>query len=155
MDIPSNEYEHILHKVNSIYNSFKDGKLIKNNWIITNEPFYYTYKNKINITHINYFKDTIGHYYEDYLVYDYRFSFETIKRYGVFKYNTNFIAGRIGDTEYDVLGDLHLIAVNSQIMDNYDKNQTEPPDFEEVLSILGWKIKQKPLLYIKDDLKYK
>ena len=155
MDIPSNEYEHILDKVNSIYNSFQNSKLIKNNWIITNEPFYYTYKNKVNITHINYFKDTIGHYYEDYLVYDYRFSFETIKRYGAFKYNTNFIAGIIGDTEYSILGDLQLIAVNSQIMDNYNGNNTTAPDFEEVLNILGWKIKQKPLLYIKDDIKYK
>jgi hypothetical protein len=155
MEHPFFNSKEIIDKVNSIYNSFKDGNLIKNNWIITNEPFYYTYKNKINITHINYFKDTIGHYYEDYLVYDYRFSFETIKRYGVFKYNTNFIAGRIGDTEYDVFGDLQLIAVNSQIMDNYNGNNATPPDFEEVLSILGWKIKQKPLLYVKDDLKYK
>jgi hypothetical protein len=79
MEHPFFNSKEIIDKVNSIYNSFKDGKLIKNNWIITNEPFYYTYKNKINITHINYFKDTIGHYYEDYLVYDYRFSFETIK----------------------------------------------------------------------------
>lgn len=155
MENPFEKYHQIANKVNSIYHSFQNSKLVKNNWIITDEAFYNTYKNKINITHINYFKDTIGHYYEDYLVYDYRFSFETIKRYGAFKYNTNFIAGIIGDTEYEVSGDLQLIAVNSQIMDNYEKNKTEPPEFEEVLNILGWKIKEKPLLYIKDELKYK
>lgn len=155
MENPLDKYENILNKVNSIYNSFQNSNLVRNNWIITDEAFYNTYKNKINITHINYFKDTIGHNYENYIVYDYRFSFETIKRYGAFKYNTNFIAGIIGDTEYAVAGDLQLIAVNSQIMNNYNENKTEPPDFEEILNVLNWKIHKKALLYVKDEIKYK
>lgn len=155
MDINSFDYGTILSKIHSIYNSFQDSKLIRNNWIITNEAFYNTFKDKINITHINYFKDNIGHNYEDYIVYDYNFTFETIKKYGAFKYNTNFIAGKIGDTEYDVVGTLDLIAINSKIMNNYNDKNSNAPDFTEVLDILKWKIHKKPLLYIKEEILYK
>lgn len=150
MDI--NKITELVFNLSKSYNAYKKGKIISNNWVITDSDFYNKNKNKIIIKHAKYneSKQTI---YGDYLLKDVIIYFETNKYYGIIKYNTNFIAIILSETEYGLYTQsMNMVAVNSKLVDNYEKLNNEPPKIEDILKIIKWKITKKALQALKEDV---
>lgn len=142
----------VLAKINTAYDEFEKRELAKGDWVIVGEEIYNKYKNNITITNINWFSEPeIEKAIPNYPVTSLKFFFETKQYYGTIKYNINFIAYNITEREYSALTDpMHLIAVNRNLSDNYDKNIIKPPRLSEVLKIIDWKITNKAKKEIKE-----
>lgn len=147
-----NQIIKVLGKIDTAYSEFESRNLTKGDWVIVGEEIYNKYKNKITITNINWFSEPeIEKAIPTYPVTSLKFFFETKQYYGTIKYNINFIAYNIAETEYSALTDtMHLIAVNRKLSDNYDKNITKPPKLSQVLKVIDWKISNKAKREIKE-----
>ena len=147
-----NKITELVFNLSKAYETYKKGKIINNNWVITDPVFYNKHKNKIIINYgkIGDPKQTI---YGDYSLKDNFLYIETKKYYGIIKYNTNFVACILSDTEYGLYTqNMTMLAVNTKLVDNYEKLNNEPPRLEDILKIIKWKITKKALQNIKDNI---
>lgn len=145
-----NKITDIIFNLNKAYDKYKEGKIINNNWVITDPDFYNKYKNKIliNYAKINTNEQTTT--YGEYILKDKYIYIETKKYYGIIKYNTNFVACILSETEYGLYTkNMNMVAVNTKLIDNYEKLNNEPPKIEDLLKIIKWKITKKALQELK------
>jgi hypothetical protein len=147
-----NKITELVFNLSRAYETHKKGKIINNHWVITDTEFYNKHKNKIIINYAKYGenKETI---YGAYTLKDNILYIETKKYYGIIKYNTNFIAVVLSETEYGLYTNIMtMLAVNTKLVDNYNKLNNEPPKLENILKIMKWKITKKALQNIKDNI---
>lgn len=144
MDI--NKITELIFNLSKSYEAYKQGKIINNDWVITDADFYNKNKNKIIITHAKFGSTEQNTSYGEYILKDNFIYFETKKHYGIIKYNTNFIAIVLSETEYGLYTkNMNMVAVNTKLIDNYEKLNNEPPRIENILKIIKWKITKKAL----------
>jgi len=68
---------------------------------------------------------------------------ETKDDYRILKYNSNFLAVKIAEREYDLIKDTEIWAIRKS-KDDYDlKLDANPPEFKLILNILNWKMSKK------------
>jgi len=150
MDI--NKITELIFNLSKSYETYKQGKIINKDWIITDIDFYNKHKDKIII---NYAKQAEAKpiSYGDYLLKDNILYIETKKYYGLIKYNTNFIAIVLSETEYGLhIQTMNMVAVNTKLIDNYEKSNNKPPELEHILKVIKWKITKKALQNIKNNV---
>ena len=142
-----------LDNLEDFYKEYKNSKIIRKGWVIVNKKAfdknkdiklisadYYCYKSKLLDNN-----EIISN--KQIIIYG-----DTIDKYVTIKYNCNFIAINITDTEYGtILDPMTLMA----IVKGKDLEQNKDlPKFTDVLSILGWKITRKALNNIKNNNDY-
>jgi len=142
-----------LDNLEDFYKEYKNSKIIRKGWVIVNKKAfdknkdiklisadYYCYKSKLLDNN-----EIISN--KQIIIYG-----DTIDKYVTIKYNCNFIAINITDTEYGtILDPMTLMA----IVKGKDLEQNKDlPKFTDVLSILGWKITRKALNNIKTNNDY-
>jgi hypothetical protein len=150
MDI--NKITELVFNLAKAYDKHKEGRIINDGWIITDVDFYNKYKNKIIVNHasIGQKKQTL---YGEYTLKDNILHIETKKYYGIIKYNTNFIAIGLSETEYGLyINKMNMVAVNTKLIDNYDKLQSNPPEIKDIFKIIKWKITNKALQNIENNI---
>jgi hypothetical protein len=156
MDI--NKITELVFNLSKAYNANYGGKVIQGDWVINDgwiiiDPeFYNKYKNKIIVNYACFGKgeQTL---YGEYKLKDDILYIETKKYYGVIKYNTNFIALSLSQTEYGLhINQMKMVAVNINLIDNYDKLQTKPPKIKDIFKIIKWKITNKALQNIENNI---
>jgi len=140
----------ILKSINNEYNLDIDNnkeKIIIDNWIILNNSIYTKYRNKITISSIEYIPQ------KEISLHGLKLYFETKKLYGFIKYNANYITFVISETEYGLnINPPHLIAINTKVLEDYNKKLSKLPKFKSILKILGWKITKNALQNLKDNV---
>ena len=140
----------ILKSINNEYNLDIDNnkeKIIIDNWLILNNTIYTKYRNKITINSIEY----IGE--KDPLLNGLKLFFETKKLYGFIKYNKHYITFVISETEYGLkINQPYLIAINTKVLEEYNKKLSKLPKFKNILKVLGWKITKNALQNLKDNV---
>ena len=68
---------------------------------------------------------------------------ETKDDYRIVKYNSNFLAVKIAEREYDLIKDTEIWAIRKS-KGEYDlKLDENPPEFKLILNILNWKMSKK------------
>lgn len=137
-----------IENIDSFYKEYRVSKNIRKGWVIVNkEAFdknkdiklisadYYSYDTKLLDRN-----EVISN--KQIIIYG-----DSCDKFITIKYNCNFIAINISDTEYGtILNPMILMA----IVKGKDLEQNkELPKFTDVLSILGWKISRKALNNIK------
>lgn len=69
---------------------------------------------------------------------------ETKDDYRIVKYNSNFLAIKIAEREYDLVKDVEIWAIRKGSAEEYDlKLDENPPEFKLILNILNWKMTKK------------
>lgn len=69
---------------------------------------------------------------------------ETKDDYRIVKYNSNFLAVKIAEREYDLVKDTEIWAIRKDGRYEYDlKLDANPPEFKLILNILNWKMSKK------------
>ena len=63
--------------------------------------------------------------------------------YRVLKYNSNFLAIKIGEREYDLVKDCEIWAIRKGKYQYDLKLDENPPEFKLILNILNWKMTKK------------
>ena len=132
--------------------------ILKDDWVLVNEKEYNIYKNKITITNADYLvseqkiKEKGYKDYKDYTNKQVIINAESKNKYILIKYNSNFIAVNIADTEYGItINPMRLICARD--INNLEEYK-EIPSFEYLLYILDWKITNKALNKIKKQDNY-
>jgi len=142
-----------IDNLETFYKEYKRSKIIRRGWAIVNELNYNKYKN-IKLTSAEYYLHH-SKYANKYEIIDNKqiiIYSETKDKFITIKYNANFIAVNITDTEYGTILDPMILMA---IIKNKDLEQNkEIPTFEDVLHILNWKITKKALNNIKDNNDY-
>ena len=142
-----------IENIDSFYKEYRVSKNIRKGWVIVNKEAFDRNKD-IKLISADYYS-----YDSKLLDRDEVISNKQIIIYGdscdkfiTIKYNCNFIAINISDTEYGtILNPMILMA----IVKGKDLEQNkELPKFTDVLSILGWKITRKALNNIKTNNDY-
>jgi len=137
-------------ELNLLVKSYKNPVILKDDWLLVNKQEYNKNKNKITLNtadfHLN--KQVLKQEgYKDYTNKQVLINGETKNKYILIKYNCNFIAVNVSDTEYGIsINPMRLICARDV------KDITEEkalPSFEYLLYILGWKITKKALNNIK------
>lgn len=139
----------LIENLNDFYEIYKNPKYIINNWTIVNNKVYELYNNKINITNGQLeIKDVELDIYGKPLHSKQATALlETKDKYILIKYNPNFIAIIVSDTEYGLtINPVSLISIQNS--KNLETN-TDLPKFSKVLKVLGWKITKKATNNIK------
>jgi uncharacterized protein YdaL len=138
------DYKPIVNNLNSFYSVYKNPKYKIDDWIIVNNEAYIKNKGKITIIGGEFgLKDHISYneYDEKLITKQATLLAESKNEYVCIKYNNNFIAVNISDTEYGLtINDFTLVAVANSEVIGLNKNM---PKLKEILKILGWKISQK------------
>ena len=142
-----------LENIDSFYKEYKNSKIIRQGWAIVNKESYNKYKN-IKLISADYYcykqklldkNEIINN--KQIIIYA-----DTTDKYITIKYNCNFIAINISDTEYGtILNPMILMAI---IKTKDLEENKELPKFTDVLSVLGWKITRKALNNIKTNNDY-
>jgi hypothetical protein len=147
-----NKITELVFNLSKAYDTYKEGKIINKNWIITDIDFYNKYKNKIIITYAKEGEAKLISYGE-YQLRDNLLYIETKKYYGLIKYNTNFVAIVLSEREYGLYTQtMSMVAVNTKLIDNYEKLNNKPPEIEDILKVIKWKITKKALQNIKNNV---
>ena len=148
------DYKPIVNNLNSFYSVYKNPKYKIDNWIIVNNEAYLKNKGKINIISGDYSISnhiTYNEYDEKITTKQVTLLAESKDQYICIKYNSNFIALNISDTEYGLtINEFTLVAVANSEVIGLNK---DIPKLKEILKILGWKISQKGYNQIKDKMK--
>jgi hypothetical protein len=64
--------------------------------------------------------------------------------YRILKYNSNFLAIKIAEREYDLVKDVEIWAIKKGKKNDYDlKLDKNPPEFKFILNVLNWKMTKK------------
>ena len=140
------DYKPIVDNLNSFYSVYKNPKYKIDNWIIVNNEAYLKNKGKINIISGDYeIKDHISYneYNEKLTTKQVTLLAETKSKYICIKYNSNFIAVNISDTEYGLtINEFTLFAVANSEVIGLNK---DIPKLKEILKVLGWKATKKAI----------
>jgi hypothetical protein len=137
-------------EITLLLESYKKPIILKDDWVLVNKKEYNKNKNKItlNIADFHSNKQVIKQEgYKDYTNKQVLINAETKNKYILIKYNSNFVAVNVSDTEYGItINPMRLICARN--IDNLEEHK-EIPSFEYLLYILGWKITNKALNNIK------
>jgi hypothetical protein len=137
-------------EITLLLESYKKPIILKDDWVLVNKKEYNKNKNKItlNIADFNINKQLIKQEgYKDYTNKQVLINAESKNKYILIKYNSNFVAVNVSDTEYGIsINPMKLICARN--IDNLEEHK-EIPSFEYLLYILGWKITKKALNNIK------
>jgi len=130
--------------------SYNNPIILKDDWVLVGQQEYNKYKNKITLNSADYIlnkQSIIGENKSIITNSQVIINAETRNKYVLIKYNSNFVAINIADTEYSItINPMKLIcARNITNLEEYK----ELPSFEYLLYILGWKITNKALNKIK------
>jgi hypothetical protein len=64
--------------------------------------------------------------------------------YRILKYNSNFLAIKIAEREYDLVKDVEIWAIKKGNKNDYNlKLDKNPPEFKFILNVLNWKMTKK------------
>jgi hypothetical protein len=137
-----------IENIDSFYKEYRVSKNIRKGWVIVNQKAFDKYKN-IKLTSADYYSydsklldrnEVISN--KQIIIYG-----DSCDKFVTIKYNCNFIAINISDTEYGtILNPMILMAIVKT--KDLEENK-ELPKFIDVLSVLGWKISRKALNNIK------
>jgi hypothetical protein len=139
----------IIENLNNFYEIYRNPKYKITDWTIVNNKIYELYYNKINITNGELkIKDVELDVYGKLLHSKQATALlETKNKYILIKYNPNFIAIIVSDTEYGLtINPVSLIGIQNS--KNLETN-TDLPKLSKVLKVLGWKITRKATNNIK------
>jgi hypothetical protein len=146
------------NEVNLLLNSYKNPIILKDNWILVNKNEYNKNKNKIILTNANIYsykqilKDNDFQEYQNNQI---LIKAETKNKYISIRYNGNFVAISISDTEYGiVINPMKLISAKNITLEDKLGVNNKPPKFTYLLNLLGWKITRKALNNIKNQDDY-
>lgn len=142
-----------IDNLETFYKEYKRSKIIRRGWAIVNELNYNKYKN-IKLTSAEYHLHN-SKYANKYEVVDSKqiiIYAESKDKFIIIKYNANFIAVNITDTEYGTILDPMILMAIIKTKD-LEQNK-EIPTFKDVLHILNWKITRKALNNIKYNNNY-
>lgn len=130
-------------KLERYYNAYKknQNKLKIADWIVVDEEFYLSYKNKITINNIKLYsgENISTKRPESYIL------AETKNDYILIKYSANFIAVNICQREYELHNTINLVMVNENATKNIENNTGEVPNIKSIIKILGWKATRKAI----------
>lgn len=128
------------------YSEYLNPKYVNKGWAIVNPNKYEKYKNS-KITSARITSKTIPIVDFDgtktnntqSIVYC-----ETKDDYRIVKYNSNFLAVKIAEREYDLVKDTSIWAIRKVGLADYDlKLDENPPEFKLILNVLNWKMPKK------------
>jgi len=68
---------------------------------------------------------------------------ETKSDYRILKYNSNFLAVKIAEREYDLIKDTEIWAIRKSKNEYNLKLDENPPEFKLILNVLNWKMTKK------------
>ena len=149
------DYKSIVDNLSSFYSVYKNPKYQIGNWIIVNNEVYIKNKNKITITGGDFeIKDHISYneYNEKVISKQVILLAESKNKYICIKYNNNFIALNISDTEYGLtINEFTLLAVANSEQIGLNK---DIPKLKEILKILSWKISQKAYANLLEQINF-
>jgi hypothetical protein len=137
-----------IENIESFYKEYRVSKNIRKGWVIVNQKAFDKYKN-IKLTNADYYSydsklldknEVISN--KQIIIYG-----DTCDKFVTIKYNCNFIAINISDTEYGTILNPMILMAIVKTKDLEENKQL--PKFEDVLSVLGWKITRKALNNIK------
>ena len=130
-------------KLEGYYNAYKknQNKLKIADWIVVDEEFYLSYKNKITINNIKLYsgENESTKRPESYIL------AETRNDYIVIKYSANFIAVNICQREYELHNTINLVMVNENATKNIENNSGDVPNIKTIIKTLGWKATRKAI----------
>lgn len=135
-----------ISNLESFYKAYLNPKYISKGWAIVNPTKFEQYTNS-KITSARMTSKTIPIVDYDgselnntqHIVYC-----ETKDDYRLLKYNSNFLAVKIAEREYDLVKDTEIWAIRKGKSDDYDlKLDENPPEFKLILNILNWKMSKK------------
>jgi len=135
-----------IKNLKEFYQEYLNPKYINEGWAIVNAPKYEKYKNsKIIIARISSKTIPVVDYDGTKLNNTQSIVYcETKNDYRLIKYNSNFLAVKIGEREYDLIEDTEIWAIRKDNKDIYDlKLYENPPEFKLILNVLNWKMSKK------------
>ena len=144
-------------EIKLLLDSYKKPTILKDDWILVNKKEYDKNKNKITLTSADFYlnKAVIKESKKEYLNKQIFINAETKNKYIMIKYNGNFIAVNVSDTEYGLsINPMKLICAKNVDFSGNLNDHTQPPSFLYLLDILDWKISTKALKRIKDQDDY-
>ena len=134
-----------IKNIDVFYKEYLNPKYVNKGWAIVNADKFETYTNsKIisarmtskTIPIVDFDGSKLNN--TQYIVYC-----ETKNDYRVVKYNSNFLAVKIAEREYDLIKDCEIWAIRKTKL-GYDlKLDENPPEFKLILNILNWKMPKK------------
>lgn len=135
-----------INNLESFYKEYLNPEYVNKGWAIVNPTKYRQYKDS-KITSARITSKTIP-------IVDYDGSklnntqsivyCETKNDYRLVKYNSNFLAVKIAEREYDLVKDTEIWAIRKGNKDDYDlKLDENPPEFKLILNVLNWKMSKK------------
>ena len=135
-----------ISNIDKFYKEYLNPEYVNKGWAIVNAPKYETYKDsKITSARISSKTIPIVDYdgsklnNTQHIVYC-----ETKDDYRLVKYNSNFLAVKVAEREYDLIKDTEIWAIRKGNKDDYDlKLDEKPPEFKLILNILNWKMSKK------------
>lgn len=148
----------MLHKldqkeVDLLLNSYTNPKYLKDDWILVNKKEYNKNKGKITLTSADFYFNQVkisSESKKEYYNKQIYINAETKNKYILIKYNGNFIAVNISDTEYGLtIYPMKLISARNIVSKDALDQLKDPPSFKYLLDLLGWKITKKALVNIE------
>jgi len=151
-------YKLAKEEIDLLLDSYRKPKYIKDDWILVNKKEYTKNKSKITLISADFNLNKAKVISEDKKEYYNKQIYivaETKNKYILIKYNGNFVAVNIADTEYGlIINPMRLIFAKSIAVNNPIEELKEPPSFKYLLNLLGWKITNQALLNIKKQDNY-
>lgn len=140
-------------EIDLLMESYRNPVILKDNWILVNKKEYTKNKGKITLTSADFYlnKQVIKEKgFENYTNKNIFINAETKNKYILIKYNSNFVAINISDTEYGLtIYPMKLICARNIAEKDILTDKSEPPTFKYLLNLLGWKITKQALVNIK------
>jgi hypothetical protein len=127
------------------YSEYVNPKYVNKGWAIVNPKKYETYKDsKIIIARITSKTIPIVDFDGSKLNNTQNIVYcETKNDYRIVKYNSNFLAVKIAEREYDLVKDTEIWAIRKGKYEYDLKLNENPPEFKLILNILNWKMTKK------------
>jgi len=143
-----------IKNIDEFYKEYLNPKYVNKGWAIVDSNKYETYKDsKIisarisskTIPIVDYDGSKLNN--TQHIVYC-----ETKDDYRLVKYNSNFLAVKIAEREYDLIKDCSIWAIRKEWrinqtlseLEDYDlKLDEKPPEFKLILNVLNWKMTKK------------
>jgi hypothetical protein len=137
-----------IENIDSFYKEYKVSKNIRKGWVIVNQKSFDKYKN-IKLTSADYYSYNSKLLDKNEIIINKQIIIyaDTCDKFITIKYNCNFITINISDTEYGTILNPMILMAIVKTKDLEENKQL--PKFEDVLSVLGWKITRKALNNIK------
>jgi len=139
-------------EIDLLLDSYKKPTILKDNWILVNKKEYNKNKGKITLTSADFYlnKAIIKEAKKEYLNKQIFINAESKNKYIIIKYNGNFLAVNVADTEYGLsINPMKLLCAKNVDPTGNLGEYNQPASFLYILDLLGWKITRKALANIK------